>query len=122
MTASGRPTEVSVTFWHLGGMVAFFMKPFLLCLALIPAGLVAVLWFKTLPVAFGQAMELFVTFLPLLGVAAVARRLSMNTLDRTLLLGFCIGAVCVLVFHLPEFAAIMIAAAGGWLGVRSHGS
>jgi mannose/fructose/N-acetylgalactosamine-specific phosphotransferase system component IIC len=122
MTASGRPTEVSVTFWHLGGMVAFFLKPFLLCLVFIPAGLVAVLWFKTLPVAFGRSMELFVTFLPLLGVAAVARRLSMNTLDRTLLIGFCIGAVCVLVFRLSEFAAIMIAAAGGWLGVRSHGS
>jgi PTS system mannose-specific IIC component len=122
MTASGRPTEVSVTFWHLGGMVAFFLKPFLLCLVLIPAGLVAVLWFKTLPEAFGRAMELFVTFLPLLGVAAVARRLSMNTLDRTLIIGFCTGAVCVLVFRLPELAAIMIAAAGGWLGVRSHGA
>jgi mannose/fructose/N-acetylgalactosamine-specific phosphotransferase system component IIC len=122
MTASGRPTEASVTFWHLGGMVAFFIKPFLLCLALVPAGLVAVSWFKTLPDAVGRSMELFVTFLPLLGVAAVARRLSMKTLDRTLLIGFCIGAVCVLVFRLPELAAIVIAAAGGWLGVRSHGA
>jgi len=122
MTASGRPTEVSVTFWHLGGMVAFFLKPFLLCLVLVPAGLVAVLWFKALPEAFDRAMELFVTFLPFLGVAAVARRLSMNTLDRTLLIGFCVGAVCAMVFRLPELATIMIAAAGGWLGVRSHGA
>lgn len=122
MTASGRPTEASVTFWHMGGMVAFFLKPFLLCLALIPAGLVAVFWFKALPDAFGRAMELFITFLPLLGAAAVARRLSMNILDRTLLIGFFVGAVCVQVFRLPELAAIMIAAAGGWLGVRSHGA
>jgi len=67
-------------------------------------------------------MEVFVTLLPLLGAASVARRLSMNTLDRTLLMGFCIGAVSVQLFHLPELAAIMLTAAGGWVGVRSHGA
>jgi hypothetical protein len=46
----------------------------------------------------------------------------MNTLDRTVLIGFCVGAVSVQLFHVPELAAIMLAAAGGWVGVRSHGA
>lgn len=122
MTSSGQPTEASVTFWHLGGMVAFFLKAFLLCLALVPAGLVLVTGFLALPVAVHRAMSLFVAFLPLLGAASVARKLSMNTLDRTLLIGFVIGAVSVQLFHVPELAAIMLAAGGGWLGMRFHGA
>ena len=122
MTSSGQPTEASVTFWHLGGMVAFFLKAFLLCLVLVPAGLVLVSGFLALPDAVHRAMSLFVTFLPLLGAACVARKLSMNTLDRTLLIGFVIGAVSVQLFPVPELIAIMLAAGGGWIGMRFHGA
>ena len=116
----GRPTESSVTVWHLAGLIAFFLKAFLLCLALIPAGLLLVSGFLALPDAVHRAMSLFVTFLPLLGVASVARKLSIYTLDRTLLIGFLIGAVSVQMFHVPELAAIMLAAGGGWMGMRVH--
>jgi len=122
MTASGSPTEASVTFWHLGGLVAFFLKPFLLCLVLIPAGLVLVSGYLALPAPVHRAMALFVTLLPLLGAASVARKLSMSALDRTLLIGFAIGVVSVQMFHVPELAAIMLAAGGGWVGMRFHGA
>ncbi len=122
LSPGGRPTESSVTVWHLAGLIAFFLKAFLLCLSLVPAGLVLVSGFLALPDAVHRAMSLFVTFLPLLGAASVARKLSMNTLDRTLLIGFAIGAVSVQMFHFPELAAIMLAAGGGWMGMRFHGA
>jgi mannose PTS system EIIC component len=122
LSSEGRPTEAGVTSWHLAGLIAFFLKSFFMCLALVPAGLVLVDGFRSLPAPFSRAMEVFVTVLPLLGAASVARKLSMNTLDRTLLIGFCVGAVSVQLFHIPEIAAIMLAAAGGWVGVRSHGA
>jgi len=120
LSPSGGPTESSVTVWHLAGLIAFFLKAFLLCLALVPAGLFLVSRFLALPDAVHRAMSLFVTFLPLLGVASVARKLSIYTLDRTLLIGFLIGAVSVQMFHVPELAAIMLAAGGGWMGMRVH--
>ena len=122
LSPGGRPTEASVTVWHLAGLIAFFLKAFLLCLGLVPAGLVLVSVFLALPDAVHRAMSLFVTFLPLLGAASVARNLSMNTLDRTLLIGFLIGAVSVQMFHLPELAGLMLAAGGGWIGMRFHGA
>jgi PTS system mannose-specific IIC component len=122
LSSGGRPTETGVTTWHLAGLIAFFLKSFFMCLALVPAGLVLVAGFRLLPVPFSRAMEVFITLLPLLGAASVAHRLSMNTLDRTLLMGFCVGAVSVQLFHVPELAAIMLAVAGGWVGVRSHGA
>ncbi len=122
LSPSGLPTEAGVTVWHLAGLIAFFLKSFLLCLALVSAGLVLVAGFRSLPAPFSRAMEVFVTVLPLLGAATVARKLSLNTLDRALVIGFCVGAVSVQLFHVPELAAIMLAAAGGWAGVRSHGA
>jgi len=122
LASDGRPTEAGVTGWHLAGLIAFFLKSFFMCLALVPAGLVLVSGFQMLPAAFFRAMEVFVTLLPLLGAASVARKLSMKILDKTLLTGFCVGAVSVQLLHLPEIAAIILAAAGGWVGVRSHGA
>jgi mannose PTS system EIIC component len=122
LSSGGSPTEAGVTAWHLAGLIAFFLKSFFMCLAMVPAGLVLVGVFRLLPAPFSRAMVVFVTLLPLLGTALVVRKLSMNTLDRTLLIGFCVGAVSVQLFHLPELAAIMLAAVGGWVGVRSHGA
>jgi mannose/fructose/N-acetylgalactosamine-specific phosphotransferase system component IIC len=122
LSSGGSPTEAGVTAWHLAGLMAFFLKSFFMCLAMVPAGLLLVGVFRSLPAPFSRAMVVFVTLLPLLGASSVARKLSMNTLDRTLLIGFCVGAVSVQLFHFPEMAAIMLAAAGGWVGVRSHGA
>ncbi len=115
-------TEVRLTIAHLAGLIAFFMKSFVLCLVLVAAGLVALSWLLSLPEVVHRAMTLFVTLLPLLGVAAVARKLSMRTLDRFLLIGCGIGAACVLVLNAPMSVTAALAAVAGWLGGRSHGA
>ncbi len=120
--ATAGVTESRVAAAHLAGLVAFFLKSFVLCLGLVPAGLVALSWFLRLPEVAHRAMALFVTLLPLLGVAAVARKLSMRTLDRYLLIGCGIGAAGALLFNLPAPATAAVAAFAGWLGGRIHGT
>ena len=118
--ASGLPTERRLTVWHLAGLIAFFLKSFTLCLGLVPAGLVALAWFDRAPDYAHRAMILFVMLLPFLGAAAMVRRLSVSSLDRSLLIGFAVGIVCIQLLRMPVLAAVPLAAAGGWLGVRIH--
>ena len=115
---SGMPSEARVTGWHLAGLFAFFMKSFVLCLGMIPAGLACMVLFLTLPAAAHRSMSLFISFLPLLGVAAVSRKLSMHVLDRYVLYGFFLGAACVHLLQIPVLAAVPLAAGAGWVGVR----
>lgn len=122
LSPGGRPTEARATFWHLAGLVAFFLKSFVLCLVLVPAGLVLTAGFLALPEAVHRAMALFATCLLLLGAASVARKLSMSTMNRYLLTGVIAGAVTVHLLHLPQLAAIALAAAGGFWGTRNHGA
>jgi PTS system mannose-specific IIC component len=117
----GLPTEARVTLWHLAGLIAFFLKSVVLCLGFIPAGILLVGWFRGAPELYGKALALFVMFLPLLGAASMLRKLSMNILDRSLLIGFCIGAVCVLVLRAPVPVAVLLATMGGWVEVRTRG-
>lgn len=117
----GRPTEVRVTTWHLAGLIAFFLKSFLLCLGFVPAGVLLVMWFRVMPEPYQKAMTLFVMLLPLLGAASMLRKLSMTVLDRSLLIGFLVGAVCVLFFRVPVAAAVLLALMGGWMEVRTRG-
>lgn len=119
LSRSGRPTVSSVTVWHLAGLIAFFLKAFVLCLVLVPAGIVAVSWFLKGPAVLHRAMALYVHVLPLLGAAAVARKLAMSTLDRFLLFGALIGAVCM-ALRIPVAGAVGLAATAGWLAVRTH--
>ena len=122
LSPDGHPTEAGTTAWHLAGLFAFFLKSFTLCLVLVPAGLVLTYGFLAFPGAVHRAMALFATCLPLLGVATVARKLSMKTLDRYLLAGFVAGAVSVQLLHLPLLVTVIIAGAGGVWGVRSRGA
>jgi PTS system mannose-specific IIC component len=117
----GTATAASVTTWHLAGLFAFFLKAFTLSLGFTAAGVVLLSWFLQAPDAYRRAMSLFVLFLPLLGVASMARKLSMSVLDRSLLLGFLIGSVSVLLFKAPVLAAVVLASIGGWVEVRSRG-
>jgi mannose/fructose/N-acetylgalactosamine-specific phosphotransferase system component IIC len=114
----GIPSEARVTGWHLAGLIAFFLKSFLLCLCMIPAGLVLMVLFLSLPPATHRAMTLFISFLPLLGAALVLNKLSMQVLDRFLLAGFVTAVLCVHVLQIPLLAAVMLAAGAGWVGVR----
>lgn len=117
----GTATATRVSFWHLAGLLAFFLKAFTLCLGFTAVGVVLLTWFLKAPDAYQRAMTLFVLFLPLLGVASMARKLSMSVLDRSMLLGFLIGAVCVSLFKTPVLAAVVLASIGGWVEVRFRG-
>lgn len=118
----GRPTELRITGWHLAGLFAFFLKSFILCLVIVPCGLIAVSLFALAPEILHRAMAVFVALLPFLGAASAARKLSMSSMDRMLLIGVGIGAVSVQVFHLPVMAAVLLAATAGWAGVRIRGA
>ncbi len=115
-------TEGRIAAAHLAGLVAFFLKSFVLCLILVPAGIVALTWFLKLPAVAHRAMRLFVTLLPLLGVAVAARKLSVRTLDRYLVIGCAVGAAGVLILSAPVPVAAAVAAVAGWLGGRVHGT
>jgi mannose/fructose/N-acetylgalactosamine-specific phosphotransferase system component IIC len=115
---AGTPSEALVTGWHLAGLIAFFLKSFVLCFCMIPAGLALMALFLSLPPALHWSMVLFTASLPLLGAALILRKQSMEVLDRFLLTGFALAVVCVHVLQIPVLAAVPLAAGAGWLGVR----
>src|SRR5512143_2278011 len=103
---------------QLTGVLAFFLKSFLLCLLVIPAGLAAVVLFAQLPERVHRGMELFVKTLPLLGAALILHKLSLSAVDRFLLAGFA-GALA-LPFLIPGQPVIVIAliVVAGLAGVK----
>ncbi len=103
---------------HLSGLGVFFLKFFVLFLVSVPAGIIAVRMFLSMPDVYHRAMELYVKLLPLLGTAIVARKLSMKTLDLFLLGGFAIAVVAGQIFAVPSLVVILLTTAGGWLGAR----
>jgi PTS system mannose-specific IIC component len=103
------------------GLVMFYLKTFVLYLVFLPAGLVAVFLFNRLPEQAHRAMSLFVQLLPFLGVALIARRLSIKNVDLFLLAGFMIAAALVQVFHAPAFVVVLLTLTGGWVGARQSG-
>ncbi len=119
--AGGRPTEASVTGWHLAGLIAFFLKSFTLCLGFVAAGVPLTALFLRAPGALHRAMALFAILLPLLGVASMTRKLAAGVWDRALLAGFVAGGSLVLLLGMPVLAAVLLAAAAGWMGGRSRG-
>jgi len=82
----------------------------------LPLGVAAVSVFAHLPGNVHHAMALFVKLLPLLGMALVARRLSMKVIDSYVLGGFVVAALMAQVFHPAAYLIILLAVIGGWLG------
>jgi hypothetical protein len=122
MSPRGDATERRIAAAHLAGVGAFFLKSFVLYVILVPAGLGAMHLFHRMPGPAHRAMALFVTLLPFLGVASVARKLSLRTLDRLLIGGAVIGAAAAQLLHLPYVAVLILAAAAGWQVARYHGT
>lgn len=116
----GLPTEGRATFWHIAGLLAFFLKTFVQCLIVIPAGIVAVHLFLGGPNVLHRAMHMYTYVLPLLGIASAARKLTIHILDRRLVIGFLVGAALVSVLGMPAPAAVLIAASFAWIEGRSH--
>ena len=100
------------------GLSFFFLKSFVLYCIFIPLGVIAVGFFGHLPGVFHRALSLFVKILPLVGVALVARKLSIRTLDQYLLIGFVSAAIFGQLIHAPALVVLMLSATAGWLGAR----
>lgn len=120
MQADDANLERSVVCAQGKGLAVFFLKYFLLCLALVPAGLAATAVFISLPPRVHAAFSLFVKLLPLLGAAVALHKLSRETLDRFMLFGFAAAMLSVFLFRFHPAVAVLAAAVSGWLGVRSH--
>jgi PTS system mannose-specific IIC component len=101
---------------HLSGLSVFFMKSFVLYLVFLPLGLASVLAFNQLPENVHRAMSLFVKLLPLVGMALVAHKLSVKTIDLFLLGGFVISAVAERFLHASALIIILLFVTVGWLG------
>jgi mannose/fructose/N-acetylgalactosamine-specific phosphotransferase system component IIC len=104
---------------HLSGLTLFYLKSFVLYLLFLPAGLAALAVFGYMPDTVHRALSVFVKFLPLLGVALVARKLSMKTIDYFLLIGFFAAAVGQLL-RAPAVIIIVATVLCGWLGARYY--
>ncbi len=98
------------------GVALFFLKSFILYCIFIPFGIEALKFFGYLPVPFTQAMALFVKLLPMLGVALVARKLSVRLFDRFLMSGFVCAVFFGIFMHFPALVVLLIAVIAGWLG------
>jgi len=120
LSPAGLPTEGRVAFWHIAGLLVFFLKSFIQCLVMIPAGIAAVSLFLRAPEALHRAMNLYVHVLPLLGIASAAGKLATSALDRRLVIGFLIGAVLVTALRLPVGIGVALAAVAAWFEGRSH--
>ncbi len=108
----------AITRAHISGILAFFLKSFVLCLFIIPAGIASVVLFGHLPGMVHRALSLFVKLLPLLGAALIARKLSIKVFDPFLLIGFVIATVFVLLFHVPVLIVLLLTVIAGWFGAR----
>lgn len=120
MAASGADAGRALARAHLSGLSAFYLKSVFLYLVFLPLGVAAVFVFNQLPGTVHRAMALFVKFLPLLGVALVVRKLSLDAIDLFFISGFVMSAVAGQVFHVPALAILPLVAAGGWLGAKYH--
>jgi PTS system mannose-specific IIC component len=118
MAASEKDAGRALVRAHLSGLWAFYLKSVLLYLVFLPLGVAAVFVFNRLPENVHHAMSLYVKLLPLLGIALVVRKLSINTIDLYLLSGFMIAAVAGYFFHAQAPAMLLLVVTGAWLGAR----
>jgi PTS system mannose-specific IIC component len=118
LSAPGDAVGKNLSRAHLAGLAVFFLKSFALYLVFVPVGLVAVSLFAALPEKAHTALALFVKLLPLLGIALVARKLSVRNLDRFFLAGFAVAALLAVVLHMRAPVIILLVITAGFLGAR----
>jgi PTS system mannose-specific IIC component len=118
LEAGGADMAKALTRTQLTGLAFFFLKSFVLCCVFIPLGIAALVLFGRMPGVFHDAMMLYVKLLPLVGIAVVARKLSMMTFDRYILIGFAVAAVSGQLAHAPVLIVLVLAAAAGVVGAE----
>jgi mannose/fructose/N-acetylgalactosamine-specific phosphotransferase system component IIC len=114
--ASGADVSDMLSRAQARGLFNFFMKSAALCCVFIPLGIAAESWFRHQPAFVQGAMQSFLKLIPLLGAAAVIRKLTMETLDRMVIAGFAVSLCLVLITNLPATAVLALAAAAGLIG------
>lgn len=107
---------------QLSGMAAFFLQAFSLCLIFVPLGIIAVVFFKQLPLFVHRAMVFYVTLLPFLGAALMIRTLSLRIIDICMVAGFVLAALTLQVLHFHVLAVLGLIMLAGWLGGRYSAS
>lgn len=118
LAAPGRQGGAVLSHIQCAGLGFFFLKSFVLYILFIPLGLAAVALFGHLPLVFHRALALFVRLLPLVGVALVMSKLSVNAFDKYFFLGFTCAVIAGQLFHAPALVVLLTTAAAGLLGAR----
>jgi len=118
LAASGRLGGAVLSRIQCAGLGFFFLKSFVLYILFIPLGLAAVALFGRLPLVFHRALALFVRLLPLVGVALVMSKLSVNTFDKYFFLGFACAVIAGQLFHAPALVVLFTTVTAGLLGAR----
>lgn len=103
---------------HLSGLIAFFLKSFVLYLFFIPAGLLAVVVFVHLPPNVHAGMALLMKALPLLGAALILRKLSVANVYLFFMVGFGAAAIVTAVVRGHPLIVILLVVATGLLASR----
>ena len=116
LNASGVEMETLLSRAQKRGLLRFFIKSVALCCVFIPLGLAAVLVFRHLPGFVPAAMSSFVKLAPLIGVASIARKLSILTVDRMVIAGFAVAICLSLLVHAQAPVVLLFAAGAGWIG------
>ncbi len=122
VSATGADPGTAVARAHLSGIVAFFLKSFVLNIFFIPVGLAAAALFLRSPRNVHDAMEIFVRILPLLGAAVVLNKLSIAMIDRALLAGFAAASLLVLLVpaHPLMIIALTVMTGLAWFRLLEH--
>jgi len=115
---NGQDTEQRLVRVQYTGLAVFFLKPFLLYLVLVPAGIAALVLLTPMPDPVMRALTLFVKLLPVLGTALVVRKLSVRVIDPFLLMGFALSLLIGQLFHAPMLWIVLLITVCGWVGVR----
>ncbi len=118
LATRGRQGGAVLSRIQFAGLGLFFLKSFVLYVLFIPLGLAAVVLFGHLPLVFHRALALFAKLLPLVGIALVTAKLSVNTFDEHFFLGFACAVIAGQLFHAPALVVLLTTVTVGLLGAR----
>lgn len=118
LAVAGEKRGRALTRAQSAGLTFFFLKSFALYVLFIPLGVGALVLFGHLPAEIHRALSLFVKLLPVLGVALVVRKLSVEAFDQFYCIGFVTAACFGQAIHAPALVVLLLTAAAGWMGAR----
>jgi mannose/fructose/N-acetylgalactosamine-specific phosphotransferase system component IIC len=118
LVSSGSNAGLALIRAQLSGIGLFFLKSFVLYCIFVPLGIAAAGYFERLPDLFLRAMSLFVSLLPLVGIALVVRKMSVKTFDQYVLAGFASAALFGQLLRAQGVVVLLLTATAGWIAAR----